>query len=769
MNRRLHGAVRRTVGATGVAISAVALLVLGVAHSRSDLRVPNTTRLLVDRHGEYLGEIDAGADERLGFWPVGERVCAAEADAPDCLPPRAVAATLAIEDRRFHTHPGVDPLSVARAAQQNLQSQDRISGASTIAMQVARLQDPGPRTWSRKIVESATALLLVDRHGRDKVLATYLTVAPYGNNVHGIRYAARRYFDKPVRDLSWAETALIAGLPQAPGAMNLYTRSGRLRAETRARQILTALRSTGQLSAEEQQQALDDLARLHLPRRPIRPKSTMHQVLALDGALDGHGALMRTSLDLELQGQIQHQLRQAVDGWRSRGAEQAAAVVLDRRTMAVRAAVGSIAWDSQAGAIDYSRARRYPGSTLKPFLYARALDRGVIAPDDVLDDLERGPEGIANADHRFLGPLLPRQALANSRNVPAVNLAQRVGLDDLYTLWEELGLHEHDVPASHYGVGLAIGGMPVRLLDLTTAYATLANDGVHRPPRWTDAGPDLPGRTVLAPEHARLVARWLSDPMARLPTFPRAGWTEYPFPVAVKTGTSPDYRDSWAVGFSEDFVVGVWIGHPDWRPMQGLSGYRGGARVLAGILHALHEDQSNGLSGGELPAPEGWVSAAVCPLSGGRATPACDAALTELFPPAHLPRHDCTAHTTAGGRAVVALPARYHGWMQRTGLPLAPRAMASANHPVTVDILSPRDGMKVVRDPEVPADRATLRLEAAVDPPVEQLVWYVDGVPFAVVEPPYVARWPVRAGAHTFEARLPFRPEQSAAVVVEAR
>jgi penicillin-binding protein 1C len=203
--------------------------------------------------------------------------------------------------------------------------------------------------------------------------------------------------------------------------------------------------------------------------------------------------------------------------------------------------------------------------------------------------------------------------------------------------------------------------------------------------------------------------------------------------------------------------------------MQGMSGYRGGARVVSVILRALDPSGSQGLGDVGLPSPQDWTPVALCPFSGDLATPECDAALTELFPPSAIPTHNCTAHRREAGRVVVDLPPRYHSWMDRAGIPRAARAaLTRPEDPVEIAILSPRDGTKVVRDPEVPAERATLRLEATVDPPVDQLLWVVDGQPFALVEPPYVTRWPVEPGAHRIEARLPYREERSM-VMVEAR
>ncbi|MBT3328156.1 MAG: glycosyl transferase, partial [Gemmatimonadales bacterium] len=360
----------------------VLLALLGTAvYRRARLDTPPATTMLLDRHGRFLGEV--GADERLGFWSV------------DPLPVRVVAATLIVEDRRFYSHPGIAPRAVARAIRQNVSDVDRVSGASTIAMQVARLQDPGRRTYLRKVVESLTALALVGRHGRKRVLAQYLTLAPYGNNVHGISYAARRYFNKPVEDLSWAETAFLAGMPQSPSLMNPYTPLGRARGVARAERILDLLLADGALPPIDHDRAVAELASLHFPPRPVRPAATLHPVLHFERTLKSVKPMVHTTLDLDVQTQVQQTLRQAIKKWEERGAGNAAAVVVRRDGWEVLAAVGSTDWANPrfAGAIDYTRTPRYPGSTLKPFVYAASLDRGDITPNTILDDLTRGPDG----------------------------------------------------------------------------------------------------------------------------------------------------------------------------------------------------------------------------------------------------------------------------------------------------------------------------------------------------------------------------------------
>lgn len=791
-----------------VAVLAVPTLagfvLVGLGLSRTGLESPDPTVLLRDRHGQFLGET-GGTDARgFGYWPL------------DTLPERVVAATLAAEDHRFWEHPGVDPRAVGRALWQNLSNRRRISGASTLAMQVARMQNPGRRTYARKATEAVAALGLTARHGRDAVLRHYLRLVPYGNQIHGIAYAARRYLDKPVDDLSWAEVAFLAAIPQAPARTNPFDPHGRLRAVKRGQWILGLLHDSGDLPTGEYELAMEQIERLRIPHREARPASAMHAVLALGRAFEQPDTLatvadhpvVTTTLDLELQNEVTWKVHQRLKQWERRGAGNGAAVVLDRTSREVLAWVGSANYfdDTRAGAIDYARVSRSPGSTLKPFFFALALDRGVITPATVLDDLERGAGGIGNADERFLGPLLPRVALANSRNVPAANLLARIGLDDGFDFLHRLGLHDGRQTADRYGLGLSLGGLPVTLERLMGAYTALANGGELGDLVWYQRQPSTEARRVLSEDAARQVSLFLSDPMARLPTFPRMGSLEYPFPVAVKTGTSSNYHDAWAVGYTHRYQVGVWVGHPDHRPMAELSGYRAAAQLLRDIVLHLHPDDTDGLGDVGFPPPRGHRGVRLCALTGRLATPATDHVVVEYFRPGDEPTEPSQAHVRRAVdrrngllateatprdavevRIFVDLGPRYAAWQSQQGLPRPPRLssrLGGAAHvlqgavapeptrlvdvdvPVTLNLTAPEAGLRILVDPEAPADRSTLALRVTVDPPVEQVVWYVDGEPFEVVDYPYTTRWPIVPGEHTFQARLPFRDGASKVVTV---
>lgn len=792
--RRLRGPRLAILAALVVII----LVALAIDAARLDLRGPPPSYLLLDRNGRFIAEL-AEDGEEYGYWPLQE------------LPPRVVAAALALEDRRFDSHPGVDPLAIVRAVGQNVSSGHRVSGASTIAMQVARLLQPEQRSYWNKLREAWHGLVLTLRYGRKDVLSAYLRLVPYGNRIHGIGYAARRYLDKPVADLSWAEIAFLSAIPQAPTLMNPFREDGRRRAIARGQRILEQLRDGGVLTAAEFEMAHEQIADLRMPPTQPRPANALHAAFKLRQVLAGtprsgsEPYRVVTTLDLGVQDVVSSAAGAAVAEWESRGAGNAAVIVVDRQSNGVLAWLGSTDYfaKDQAGALDYAQTPRSPGSTLKPFFYALAFDEGKITPATILDDLPAVADGIVNADKTYLGPLLPRQALANSRNVPPARLLNDIGLHEGYGFLRELGLHDNEFDAEHYGLGLVIGAMPVTLEHLVQAYTVLANDGRWRPLAWTADQPDR-SRRLISEGTARLVTLHLSDAGARLPSFPRMGSTEYAFPVALKTGTSQGLRDAWTIAYSRRYLIGVWIGHPDARPMHELTGASSAAELARRILNRLHGDERQGFADLAFPPPEGYRPVRLCALSGKRATPACDLTFQEWFKPGQEPQQDDDAHLRlavdvrngllahAGTparyverRSFVSLPARYAEWADQAGLPRPPAqvsplgaaaAIASSRtattparfsqsaSSVTLRVRAPGNGVKLLRDPAQPDEYNTIALQAEVTPPLREVLWVVDGKPYQVAPYPYTVRWPLRPGDHTIQARSPLAPELSAPV-----
>ena len=726
------------VGAV-LAVGAIPGLFAAQVAARAHLEAPAPTPILYDHRGAFLAQLGhetmmpaGGRRVEYGYWLVRSP------------PQRVVHATLALEDRRFWQHPGVDPVAVARALWQDLASGRRRSGASTIAMQVARMQHPAPRTLWAKAVEAATALALTARYGREALLAHYLRLAPYGNGSHGIAHAARWYFDKPVDDLDWAEIALLSAIPQAPGATNPLKAGGRARAIGRGRRILEALAREQVLDGEEYARATTELERIRLPLPPRRPDA-LHAILRIAAMLaaspnrvDPADPRIRTTLDLEVQTAASRLARRQLQVWRPAGPQQIAVLVLRRDSRQVLAAIGSDRYGGAVGgAIDFTRASRSPGSTLKPFIFALALQSGRLTPADVMEDLPEGAAGISNADRNFLGPLLPRQALANSRNVPAATLLRTIGLDSGFEYFRSLGLHRLDAAPQSFGLSMAIGSLPTSLDRLLCAYGVVADEGMLRDLVWFAGQPTQPARRLLPADVARQVTLFLSDPMARLPSFPRYGTTEFPFAVALKTGTSQGYRDAWTVAWSRDYMVGVWLGRPDAGPMNEVSGARAAADLAKALLLRLHGTQPGDLSDTGFAPPAGHVPVELCVFTGRHSPSGCSESLVEWLPAKAAP-----APAAATGLAPTGDAERATG--------------AGDAGSIRLSIAAPEQDAHLWRNPEVPAALDRLALRAVAQPHVAQIVWYVDGEPFAVADPDRTVYWPLLPGVHRFEIRRPF-------------
>jgi penicillin-binding protein 1C len=744
------------------------------------------SHVLLDRRGRFLGEVP-GEAEGFGFWPL-----------PPTLPERVVVTTLETEDRRFFEHDGIAWPSVARAAWQNLRNGRVISGASSIAMQVARLQRPRARTFAAKAREAAVALQLVERHGHDAVLRQYLTLAPYGNRTHGIARAAALYFDKPIEDLSWLQAAYLAALPQQPGRMSPWTKEGHARAMARARRILLRLHQRGLLDDDALRLALR--SDLSLARHPARPREAVHAVLALSRRLPAVGVVHRTTLDLDVQRATTRALTENLARQAGLGAGNTAGVVVELPSGEVRAWVGSADYFDveHRGALDYLTARRSPGSALKPFIYGMALERGTHTAATELPDTpvefataNGGLYAPENLTHTFAGPMLLRQALGNSRNIPALRVLSDVGVSQVVQRLERGGVRGVTYDPDAYGLTLAMGSLHVTPLELAQLYTALANRGVTTPLRVFAEAPATAGARLLSQDAALLTAHMLADADARRPAFPPGGSLDFDGAVAVKTGTSQGFRDAWAAAFSDRLLVVGWVGNHDWRRMNGVTGASGAAPAVRAVFDAvggtIRPWQPAPLA---MPLPDGAVSVDVCALSGRRPGPRCPHLKTEHFvrgtePEASCPFHaDVRLDTRTGLRAgpgcpdavvttkpMLALPEVYAPWARRQRLAIAPTAespLCPTTDPLVrlVRIREPAPASRFLFDPDTPRALATVRLSAVVRPATEEVVWLVDGTPVARVGYPHEARWPLRPGTHIIRAVLAGGSEASAPVRV---
>jgi penicillin-binding protein 1C len=704
---------------------------------------PATT--ILDRHGLALRTARA-PDGSLTRWvPLAE------------IDPDLIAAFLAAEDRVFYRHPGVDVRAVARAAWTNVRAGRVRSGASTITMQLARLLRPSERTWTGKLYQALWALRLERHLGKQDILEQYLNRVPLGQAAIGVDAAAALYFGASAGDVSLGQAALLAGLAHAPSSDNPLVAPGRSRA--RRALVLGRLAALGYASAASTARAAAEPVLARDRRADFLAPHFTTRLLALDRPRPE--GTWRTPLDLPLQTALEAEVRHTVETLRAEGARQAALVVLDNPTGEVLAWVGSPDfWADTAGQVDMVVSPRQPGSALKPFLYGLAFDRGW-SPADVLPDLPQifqtstGPYAPRNYDRRFHGPVRLREALASSFNVPAVELANRLGPGSLLATLRRAGFESLSRSPEYYGLGLALGNGDVTLLELANGYRAIANGGVWRPVRWRVSAadePPEPGRRVMSDRSAALVLDILSDPVARIPGFGLDTPLDFPFAAAAKTGTSRHFTDNWAVATTGRFTVAVWVGNFSGRPMDGVSGVSGAGPLLHRAVLLTADRYPPGPLGG--PHEAGAVAVRICRVSGLLATDRCPG-MTEWVQPERVPTRRCDWHGGDG----VQLPAEYADWAGRerawpgqeadpggerptasTGSEGRPAAPAEAFR-----IVSPREGDRYEIPPGVDPRYATIALRAG-GRREGGIRWLVDDRPVAG------GRWILRPGAHVIRA-----------------
>jgi len=500
---------------------------------------------VLDRYGRPMLQL-VGADDH---WRMPVR--------REAISPWLIQATIAVEDERFAWHPGVDAVAVGRAVLQNAVAGEVVSGASTLTMQICRMMDDRPRTLGAKAIEAFRALQLERLMSKDELIELYLNIAPYGGNVRGVEAASWRYFGRPASELSLAEAAMLAGLPQAPDRH----RPDRDLASARARQATVLRRMVEQGMITEAQRA-------EAARQPIQivdrgAGSSRPRVCAPSHAawlaLRRGRRVAQTTIDIDVQRLVEAEA--AEHAARLPEGTQVAVVVIDVEAAAVRAMVGSVdRSDAAAGDVNGATAWRSPGSALKPFVYAAAMEAGRLNHASVLHDvaIERGGWSPTNFDRRFRGEVQAGEALRRSLNVPAILVAEGTGLSRCVGLMEAAGVSLRDDAARRGGLACVVGAVEVRLIDLTNAYATLARGGVRRAARLLDDDPS-PARRVMRAEVCASIDAMLATTQRRPMGMDDLADERVPW-FMWKTGTSSARRDAWAVGHNGRFAVGVWVG-----------------------------------------------------------------------------------------------------------------------------------------------------------------------------------------------------------------
>jgi penicillin-binding protein 1C len=769
------------------AVLLVPVLALALCAAREDLPSalsdPSTgsSTQVVDKDGQLIREVRS-LDGKLS-----SRVSLSE------LSPTVVPALLAAEDARFYRHPGIDPLAIVRALGQALRQRKLVSGASTLTQQLARSVVPRPRTFLGKWRELAIALRIEASLSKQEILEEYLNRIEFGPNLRGIDAASRYYLDKPARSLDLAEAALLVAIPRGP---TLYDPARGTRAVLRRRdRVLERMLAQGLTTPDAARTA--ELEPLHLTRG-LAQGGTEHLVQGLvSGALapELRGERMQrvvTTVDSGLQREVSELARRAAVYVADYGASSVSVVVVDNASGDVLAYVGSPDFFAvrALGQNDGARALRQPGSALKPFVYAAAMARLGMTAATRLPDLELGlptSDGTyspKNYDGRFHGPVLLRDALANSLNVPAVYTASRVGPEQVLELLHRAGFSSLQDSAEHYGAALALGDGEVKLSELAQAYAMLARGGAFLPLRFYRSATLASGAQLLRavpaptpvvdPRIAAVLTDILSDDLARSPEFGANGPLAFPFPVAAKTGTSKGFRDNWTVGFTHEVTVAVWAGNFDGSPMTGSTGVTGAGPLFHEVMLAA----MRGRERAPLLDHSGLVSADVCELSGALATESCPHRRREWFVPGREPHAACDMHEVVAldpGTLLRAGPActkttlqvferyprEYQNFARQAQRPLAPQEFSARcpgrlapleNAPARAELVFPNAQASFVIDPGL-RENQEIVLEARATS--ERLTFFVDDRRIATLGAPFRLPWRLEPGSHRVRVATP--------------
>ncbi len=545
----------KALGAVGIAVRmsfiraslallvlAGALLILDRAFPPNLSRIASTGTEVLDRQGRTVAVFPAPG----GVWRFRTSV--------DDVAPVLVDTLIATEDRHFWHHPGINPLSLLRASLQDLRADRIVSGGSTLTMQAARLLEPRPRTIRSKLIEIARALQLEWHFSKREILGVWLTLAPYGGNLEGVRAGSMAWFGSSARNLDGAQSALLVGIPRRPEAL----RPDRHQAAARVLRDRILAADGG------------DVPRA---RQPL-PRHARQAVAGLAGP-----AKVTTTLDLPLQIALERlgsdSLRRLPDR------VSLALLVVDARSREIRAAVsgGDGPDEPRAGALDLTRAVRSPGSAMKPFIYAMAFEDGFAGPETAVEDLPRhfGTYAPEDFDRGFAGGVTAGEALRRSLNLPAVALLDQVGPARFAARFRLAGVALRLPPGAAPSLPLALGGAGITLRDLTGLYAALATDGSATQPRILPESVPGGGSPFLQRRAAEAIAGVLTQP---LPDSSLPG-------IAWKTGTSWGGRDAWALGFDRATVVGVWVGRPDGTPLPGATGRGLALPLLARVFDLM--------------------------------------------------------------------------------------------------------------------------------------------------------------------------------------
>ena len=728
----------------------IAVLIFPVNRDEIEQSLEPSTRIY-DRHGTLLREVVNSNGERCN--PVSL----------DEVSPLLVKAILAAEDSFFRSHGGVNVFAAARAFIHNRRSGQIVSGASTITMQLARLLWNQPRTFAGKARQTFDALRLEQTFTKDKILELYLNHVPAAPGCQGIEAASLRITGRSSSELTAAEAALLAGLIQAPSIYDPFVDSEAAR--RRRDWTLSRMRKKFLISKRVYKAALAEslaaTAPEERPETPVRAGHFTDYIMSLNLRGDIH-----TTLDLELQEAAQRLAAVHAERFRPNGLTNSAIVVLDNRAAEILVMVGSKDWSAdEKGYVNGAVALRQPGSTLKPFAYALAFDKGWNAAS-LLADIETEYRSDnrtlyipRNFSQSFRGPITAKEALASSLNIPAIRLVRELGLNDFLDCLKDAGFLSLDQNADYYGLGLVLGNGEVSLLELAGAYSALLRGGVYLPPAVLPADNAKSrakgranGRRIFSEQAAWQITSILSDETMRVQSFGAGSPLLFGFPAAVKTGTSGDWRDSWTAGYTAEYTVAVWSGDFESISMNQVSGSSGAGNLFAAMIRLLSDFSQQPLTLNREPA--GIRSIVICAESGGFPHDFCPRKITVSLPES-AETETCAVHSLEYDppRLVYNLPPEYDRWLRENSRHVPERVHQETAGQRGIRIYRPREGDIYIIEPGYNPAFQTLEFAATSDARVQTIRWYLNGAPVGESSLPYVFNWQLAKGSYTLTAR----------------
>lgn len=723
------------------------------------------------------------------------------------VPQSCISALLSIEDRGFYTHAGVSLKGTLRALWQNLTSGHVVSGGSTITQQLARMTlGTQERTFTSKALEALLALKLEQSLTKDEILERYLNTAYFGHRAYGLAAASQTFFGTSVRELSTAQCALLAGLPQSPSSLDPFVNSEA--AKARQERVLSAMRETDILSEKEWKRITEEPLTLTEDRTSIKAPHFVMWLLT-DRTDDLNAPTVHTTLDLSLQTDVERIVERKLKDLADKNVTSAAVVVLDAKTGDVLSMIGSADYFDEAhdGAVNSTLALRQPGSALKPFTYALALSQGDTAATTVADTTvqfltqEGTPYIPRNYDYLEHGLVRYRESLANSYNIAAVRVAERVGIPTLLSFLKSAGLTTLTETPEHYGLALTLGDAEVKLLELAQAYGIFPRGGETLPVRTLLSDPEQKGTDILDPKVAWLITDILSDDTARLAEFGESGPLSFDFPVAAKTGTTRNSRDNWTIGFTPDRIVGVWVGNADNSPMKDTSGVTGAGPIFHDVMLAA----TRNLPLSDFAQPQGLKKVTICRLSGKLPTELCPHTIEEWFIAGTEPKEQDDLYrlfeidrrngllankfcdqSFIEQKGLAVFPKEVEQWAREQGWPVPPTipsplcdqrvsSVSSASSASSVsstvswiEITQPQPGESYLLDPLIPDAQELIIFEAHAASDIRTVDWFVDGKKVGWANAPdFRIKWKPQTGSFIVEVRTGSLSEQKRIEVVQ--